>query len=94
MRHIVDPNDCSIDSEDLAAWLLFFLESHGASITLTPTQHVRVDLNPMPGLNAETVGRWAPIVATLLPEFRSILLARRTAANFDADAASYSEQVH
>ena len=41
-----------------------------------PAQHVHVDLNTMPGLDAAIVGRWAPIIATLLPEFRTILLAR------------------
>jgi hypothetical protein len=75
-RHQVDPTERNIDSDDLACWLLFFLESHGATITLTRAQHVHVDLDTMPGLDAEIVGRWAPIITNLLPEFRAILLAR------------------
>jgi len=37
-----------IDGSALACWLLFFLESHGATVTLTPNDHVHVDLNIMP----------------------------------------------
>ena len=76
-QHQVDPNARDIDSDDLATWLLFFLESHGADVTLTPTQNVQVNLDPMPGLDAETVERWAPTITNLLPEFREILKARR-----------------
>jgi hypothetical protein len=72
----VDPNMRDIDSDDLATWLLFFLESHGATITLTPAHHVHVDLDTMPGLTADVVGRWAPVITTLLPAFREILQAR------------------
>jgi hypothetical protein len=74
----VDPNAREIDGADLATWLLFFLESHGADVTLTASENVRVDLDPMPGLDAETVQRWAPVITNLLPEFREILKARRT----------------
>ena len=77
--HVVDPTARGIDSDDLAAWLLFFLEAHGATITMGPTQNVHVDLNTMPGLTADVVGRWAPIMTNLLPEFREILLARAAA---------------
>ena len=77
--HIVDPSVRDIDSDDLATWLLFFLESHGAEITLR-ADGVKVNLDPMPGLDAEIVGRWAPVIAKLLPEFREILLARGAAA--------------
>jgi hypothetical protein len=79
MRHQVDPNARSINSDDLATWLLFFLEAHGAQITVWADRSVKVNLDPMPGLDAETVARWAPIIATLIPEFREILLARRLA---------------
>jgi len=75
-HHLVDPTERGIDSDDLATWLLFFLESHGATVALTPAQHVHVDLNTMPGLDAAIVGRWAPIITNALPEFRTILLAR------------------
>ena len=76
-RHQVDPTAArSIDSDDLATWLLFFLEAHGATITVGPTQNIHVDLNTMPGLTADVVDRWAPIITALLPEFREILLAR------------------
>ena len=74
--HVVDPTARNIDSDDLATWLLFFLESHGATITMGPTQNVHVDLNTMPGLTADVVDRWAPIITNLLPEFRQILIAR------------------
>ena len=76
MVHDVDPNARSIDGADLACWLLFYLESHGATITMTPTHHVHVDLDTMPGLTADVVGRWAPAITNLLPECREILLAR------------------
>jgi|tagenome__1003787_1003787.scaffolds.fasta_scaffold20971053_2 hypothetical protein len=76
IHHDVDPNDRRIDSDDLACWLLFYLESHGASVTLTARQEVHVNLDPMPGLTAAVVDRWAPVIAKLLPEFREILLAR------------------
>ena len=76
-RHLVDPCERSIDSDDLATWLLFFLESHGAEVTLRADRSVHVNLDPMPGLDAETVDRWAPVITILLPEFRQILFARR-----------------
>jgi hypothetical protein len=85
-EHLVDPNARGIDSDDLATWLLFFLESHGATITLTPIQNVHVDLDTMPGLDAEIVARWAPVITNLLPEFREILKARRAAAAVAAPA--------
>jgi hypothetical protein len=75
-HHVVDLVERNIDSDDLATWLLFFLEAHGAEITLRPDRSLHVNLDPMVGLDAEIVGRWAPIIATLLPEFRTILLAR------------------
>jgi hypothetical protein len=75
----VDPDDRRITDDDLACWLLFFLESHGADVVLTDTG-VLVDLNPMPGMDAVTAERWGPIIAILLPTFREILLARRSAA--------------
>jgi hypothetical protein len=81
MMHDVDPTAREIESGDLACWLLFYLELHGATIVLTPTQNVHVNLDTMPGLTAETAVRWAPIITNLLPEFREILLARREAAD-------------
>ncbi len=76
MRHAVDPTDRGIDSDDLATWLLFYLEAHGATVTLGPTQNVHVDLDTMPGLT-DAVGRWAPVIANLIPEMREILKARK-----------------
>jgi hypothetical protein len=78
-EHLVDPTERGIDSEDLATWLLFYLEAHGATITLTPTQQVQVNLDTMPGLTADVVGRWAPVITNVLPEMREILKARRHA---------------
>ena len=78
-EYIVDPNARGIDS-DLATWLLFFLESHGAEITLRADGSIKVNLDPMPGLDAEIVERWAPTITNLLPEFRIILLARSAVA--------------
>ena len=75
--YVVDPTARGIDNDDLATWLLFFLEAHGATITVGPTQNVHVDLNTMPGLTADVVGRWAPVITNVLPEMREILLARR-----------------
>jgi hypothetical protein len=75
-HHVVDPSARDIDSDDLATWLLFFLEAHGAAITLRPDRSLHVDLDPIAGLDAEIVGRWAPVITNLLPEFRQILLAR------------------
>jgi hypothetical protein len=82
MMHDVDPAaPREIESSDMATLLLFWLEAHGATVRLTATQNVFVDLNPMPGLTAETVQRWAPVITVLLPEFREILLARREATD-------------
>ena len=78
-RHEVDPTERGIDSDDLATWLLFLLESHGADVTLRADRSVRVNLDPMPGLDSVTVARWAPVVVNLLPEFRQILLTRLAA---------------
>ena len=78
-RHEVDPTERGIDSDDLATWLLFFLESDGADVTLRADRSVRVNLDPMPGLDSVTVARWAPVVVNLLPEFRQILLTRLAA---------------
>ena len=61
-HHVVDPTARNIDSGDLACWLLVFLESHGATITLGPTDNVHVNLVTMPGLTADVVNRWAPII--------------------------------
>ena len=79
-RHFVDASERNIDSDDLATWLLFFLESHGAEVTLRADRSMHVNLDTMPGLDAETVERWAPVIAILLPEFREILLARPATA--------------
>ena len=78
-RHLVDARERRIDSDDLATWLLFFLESHGAEVTLRADRSLHVNLDPMSGLDAETVDRWAPVVVNLMPEFRQILIARRAA---------------
>ena len=75
VHHDVDTNDRKIDSDDLATWLLFFLESHGADVVLTADGSVQVHLDPM-GLDAVTAERWAPIITNLLPEFREILKRR------------------
>ena len=76
-RHQVDPTKCShVGSDDLATWLLFFLEAHGAEIVLRPDRSVGIDLNRIAGLDAATVGRWAPVIAGLMPEIRMILFAR------------------
>jgi hypothetical protein len=72
----VDPDARRVYGDDIACWWLFFLESHGATITLTPTYDVHVDLDTMPGLTADVVDRWAPVITNLLPEFRHIHLAR------------------
>jgi hypothetical protein len=80
-EHIVNPHARTIEPDDLAAWLLFFLESHGAEITLRVDRSVHVNLDPMPGLDAATVHRWAPVITNLLPEFRQILIARRAMAS-------------
>jgi hypothetical protein len=76
IEHQVDPNARTLDPDDLATWLLFFLESHGAEVILRADRNVRVNLDPMPGLDAVTVARWAPVITNLLPEMREILLAR------------------
>jgi hypothetical protein len=76
-RHLVDPNARDVESDDVATWLLFFLESHGADVVLTATEHVQVHLDSMRGLDAATAERWAPVITNLLPEFRQILIGRR-----------------
>ena len=73
----MDPNARDIESDDLATWLLFYLEAHGADVVLTATEHVQVHLDSMPGLDAATMQRWAPVITNLLPEMREILKARR-----------------
>lgn len=37
---------------------------------------MQVNLDPMPGLDAATVERCAPVITNLLPEFREILTRR------------------
>ena len=76
IEHQVDPNARTLDPDDLATWLLFFLESHGAEVILHADRSVRVNLDPMPGLDAVTAARWAPVITNLLPEMREILRAR------------------
>jgi hypothetical protein len=56
--------------------VLFYLEAHGATITVTPTHKVHVDLDTMPGLTADVVNRWAPVITNLLPEIGEILRGR------------------
>jgi hypothetical protein len=55
--------------------MLFYLEAHGAIITMTPNQKVHVDLD-RPGLTADVVARWAPVITNLLPEIGEILRGR------------------
>ena len=47
VHHDVNPNARGIDPDDLASWLLFFLESHGAEVTLRAEGSVRVNLDPV-----------------------------------------------
>jgi hypothetical protein len=47
IEHLVDPAARDIDGADLATWVLFFLEAHGAAVTLRPGRSVSVDLNSM-----------------------------------------------
>ena len=75
-HHQVDRDARELASADVATWLLFFLESHGAIVTLREDRSVRVDLDSMAGLDADTVHRWAPIITNQIPEFREILKAR------------------
>lgn len=76
--HTVDTSDRTIDEADLATWLLFFLEAHGAAVVLHADRSVRVNLDSMTGVDAETVDRWAPAIVKLIPLFREILSARPT----------------
>ena len=79
--HLVDARDRTIDSDDLPTWLLFFLESHGAEVTLRADRSLPVNLNTMPGLDADTAHRWAPVIAKSMAEFGEILLARMRRRN-------------
>jgi hypothetical protein len=48
-------------------------------VVLHADSSVRVNLDPMPGLDAVTVNRWALVITNVLPEIRALLLARRAA---------------
>lgn len=76
MTTTVDPHDVAIASADVAQWLLFFLECHGAAVVLHADHHVTVDLDRMPGLDAARVATLGPAIVRLLPEMRQILIAR------------------
>jgi hypothetical protein len=67
---------CCFTPDDLATWLLFYLESHGAQVVPHADQHVSVDLNPIPGMTDAIAARWAPVVVGLIPELRQMLLSR------------------
>ena len=82
--HEVDVHTVSFHSCDVATWLLFFLEAHGARVVLTETDNVTIDLNPLPGMTDETADRWCPVITALMPEMRSILRARARATGTGA----------
>ena len=79
-HYVVDSSDRRITDDDLACWLLFYLEAHGVEVVLNEDRSLCVDLNPVLGLDEGTASRWGPVVALLIPAFREILLARRAAA--------------
>jgi hypothetical protein len=76
ITHRVDLSAVTFFPCDLALWLLFYLESHGATVVLHDDRHVSADLNPIPGMTDLIAGRWAPIVIGLTPELRACLKAR------------------
>lgn len=78
IEYQVDPNNVAIDLDAVAAWALFYLECHGGAVVLTPDHAVRIDLNAMSGMTAETAARWSPVLVLLIPRMRGILLARRS----------------
>lgn len=77
--YVVDPTEVGVHEDDLALWLLSYLESHGAVVTLTPDEAVTVDLEGL-HLDARTADRWARVTVRVIPEMRLLLLARRAAA--------------
>jgi hypothetical protein len=83
-QYCIDPTGTINHRDDRAAMLMFFLEHHG-EVTLHPDQSIKVNLDPMPGLDAETVHRWAPVILNALPEIRAILLARGAAATTEKE---------
>jgi hypothetical protein len=62
--------------DDLATWLLFYIESHGAEVVLHVDRRLTVNLNTIPGMDEITAARWAPIIVGLIPELRSQLQSR------------------
>lgn len=67
-----------LDDDDLATWLLYYLEQHGARVRLTDDNAVKVDLDTLqPALDAVTAARWAPVIVRAIPAMRVILRARR-----------------
>ena len=48
-------------------------------VVLHADSSVPVNSDPMPGLDAVTVNRWAPVITNVLPEIRAMRLARRAA---------------
>jgi len=79
-HYVVDSSDRRITDDDLACWLLFYLEAHGVEVALREDHSVCVDLNPLRGLDAATASRWAPVITILIPAFREILIARALAS--------------
>jgi hypothetical protein len=61
ITHRIDPKVSTLTPDDLATWLLFYVESHGAAVVLHADRHVTVDLNPIPGMTEAIAARWAPV---------------------------------
>ena len=78
-HHVVDPTARNIDSDDLAMLAVVLSRIPWGRRGADGNRQRPSEFGSMPGLDAVTVERWAPIIAILLPEFREILLARRAA---------------
>lgn len=76
-HHVVNTDERVLDSDDLASWVLFWIEMHGGVASLNAKQDLHVDLDPVAGLTAATADRLARVTVLLHHEIRAILLARR-----------------
>ena len=77
MIHAVDPDEAiTITQAEVAPWLLAWLEQNGARLSLDAEQRLRVDLDPLPDMNAARADRLSRLILSVRDELRDLLIAR------------------
>ncbi len=76
MIHAIDTNEAiTITPEEAASMLLAYLEVHGARLSLDG-ERLRVNLVPLPNMDATRADRLARLVLSVRYELRDLLIAR------------------